>query len=955
MKRLILLLAVVMVSCMVSAQTFTADGICYFVTNGSEVSVEKNEENPYSGNIVIPDMVTYNGRNYKVTTIGYEAFRECDITTIKLPSTLLKINGMAFYGCKQLESLTIPASVKYIANDCCFCYLDKVDAIVVEKGNTSFTTVDGILYTYDVSELVYYPEGKTDRKFTMPETVVKTWNWSCTGLPIESIEFSKNLRTIGRGTFSSCWKLKSITLPEGITDLAGSSFRYCYNLKEVNLPSTLQSIGGEALWGARIEEITIPAKVSTIGVYAFYRCGNLKKLKMLTVVPPTINNSTFESDDYDRVKVVVPEDGYADYKSDPTWSKFTHIETTTFFRLSASEHVILQGESWQLPYICSPDLEDKPMTWRTSNPEVATVSNGLVTAVSLGTATITATCDGRESSCLITVTDKLPQTVVWGYCDDFVGEGVGNGENMPIKCAILLPATTLQPYKGALINKIEVGLSTSVSGLVPVIDEGDGVNKAEQPEKPGRKGWNEITLVNPYVIGDSPLYVGYSCIGTWSAALSGVPSVNGSYIFNNGYWNDYSGNGWGAFCVRLHIEGNDLPIDVRMTFDEVLEMERGDSITKNAIVTNLSPEPVHNLSIIYYINGTPATINNVNVDIAKGSSAVVPVKIVAPNKSGSYNTMLEVVTVNGASDELSDNSRVMLPLTIMGKTYPRRVVFEEGTGTWCGWCVRGYVGMQEMAEKYPEDFIGIAIHNDDEMANHQNYNSIFNLLGGSFPSCIVNRNTRYAIDPNFNDMERVYLELRNNAKATINGKIYTQDDNEILIQTESEFGFVTTDQYNIAYVVVENEVGPYLQANFYSGSGTVMRGFENQGRYVSLVFNDVARGIFNGFKGNLSYPPTIKEGVIYRNEYRLKIPSNVDDKSNIEVIALLIDNKTGEIINACKCSDSNDMVDSITDTEFATPQVVEIHDVNGMKLNKMGKGVNILRMSDNSTRKIIRK
>ena len=43
-------------------------------------------------------------------------------------------------------------------------------------------------------------------------------------------------------------------------------------------------------------------------------------------------------------------------------------------------------------------------------------------------------------------------------------------------------------------------------------------------------------------------------------------------------------------------------------------------------------------------------------------------------------------------------------------TYDRVTVVEEGTGTWCGWCVRGIVALEYMRENYPDKFIGIGVH-----------------------------------------------------------------------------------------------------------------------------------------------------------------------------------------------------------------------------------------------------
>ena len=83
----------------------------------------------------------------------------------------------------------------------------------------------------------------------------------------------------------------------------------------------------------------------------------------------------------------------------------------------------------------------------------------------------------------------------------------------------------------------------------------------------------------------------------------------------------------------------------------------------------------------------------------------------------------------------------LMSLTAIANTPVHRPLIEEYTGTWCGWCIRGFVGMELMRETFGDDFIGIAYHNGDAMQITTNYPN--NVTG--FPSAFLERN--YSIDP----------------------------------------------------------------------------------------------------------------------------------------------------------------------------------------------------------------
>ena len=114
MKYLRHLLVFILAFYAINAQCFNVDGINYNITNSTEktVSVEEKYSGKYTGDIVIPESVTYNGTTYNVTSVGVNAFYECtELTSVKIPNSVTSIEDYSFYLCTQLVSIEIPQNV----------------------------------------------------------------------------------------------------------------------------------------------------------------------------------------------------------------------------------------------------------------------------------------------------------------------------------------------------------------------------------------------------------------------------------------------------------------------------------------------------------------------------------------------------------------------------------------------------------------------------------------------------------------------------------------------------------------------------------------------------------------------------------------------------------------------------------------------------------------------------
>lgn len=253
--------------------------------------------------------------------------------------------------------------------------------------------------------------------------------------------------------------------------------------------------------------------------------------------------------------------------------------------------------------------------------------------------------------------------------------------------------------------------------------------------------------------------------------------------------------------------------------------------------------------------------------------------------------------------------------TALMQKFHKNIVVEEATGMWCTYCPAGIVAMEELEKRYPDTFIGLALHYNDQLAV-DDYVMDLSFPDG-FPTGWINRRyytspmvqihedgaTRYTmLDGGF---ETYYLEeMALPAVAEID-VVAKQEGKAYRVMSTLCFAMDDVDaDYRIAYAIIENDVtgNGYYQVNGYSGQDVDMGGFEDLPATIyDIEFQHVVRAIYDDYQGVAGSVPTeISGGEKYTHEYLVELPSTVSDAKNVEVVAMLIDMKTDTIINADK-------------------------------------------------------
>ena len=328
MKNFTILLRLAMASVLLmsgiqmSAYDFYTGGI-YYGIGSSGVTVEnKGSFNTYSGNITIPEKVTYGGTTYNVIGIGYQAFKNCTgLTNVTIPNSVWLILNEAFYGCTSLNTIVLPSSITSIYNNAfvgcsglrsiyvrrktpvsantnnfdastystatLFVPEESYDAYKSTAPWSSFTNVKKTNYDFEKNGIYYKISDASARtvKVTYRDTNYDNYSGSVSipsSVSYDGVSYS--VTAIGafafRGT-NDGGHLTSVTIPSSVKTIEHDAFWLQKNLGNVSIPSSVTTIESYAFcWCSNMTSVNIPNSVTSLGAHAFSQC---KKLSSLTI------------------------------------------------------------------------------------------------------------------------------------------------------------------------------------------------------------------------------------------------------------------------------------------------------------------------------------------------------------------------------------------------------------------------------------------------------------------------------------------------------------------------------------------------------------------------------------------------------------------------------------------------------------------------------------------------
>ena len=293
MKRTFLILFFSsMIQLTVKAHSEIFDNIVYQLNDVSlTAKVERCENSEISGNLDIPETVTYDGYVYSVTSIASYAFQYCTkLTSINIPNSVTSIGYEAFSGCTGLTSIIIPIGVKHIGDDA-FSTGPNLISIVVAEGNPVFDSrenCNAIIKT-DSNTLIFGCQNST-----IPNSVTTIGHYAfggCTGLT--SITIPNSVTSIEHMAFQGCSNLSSVIIGDHVENIGKSAFERCSSLSSVIIPNSVATVGEEAFREcSNLSSVTIGDGVKNIELRTFSQCTNLSSVTIGNSVE-NIKNGAF--------------------------------------------------------------------------------------------------------------------------------------------------------------------------------------------------------------------------------------------------------------------------------------------------------------------------------------------------------------------------------------------------------------------------------------------------------------------------------------------------------------------------------------------------------------------------------------------------------------------------------------------------------------------------------------
>ncbi|MBR5688724.1 MAG: Omp28-related outer membrane protein [Prevotella sp.] len=581
------------------------------------------------------------------------------------------------------------------------------------------------------------------------------------------------------------------------------------------------------------------------------------------------------------------------------------------------------------------------------------------------------------------------------YTTDELSEdsyGMGRYCTGVCKAATVFDYNVYNSFIGFKVVGMRVGLKEDVTdfSVFTSLTKGSSiVDFISQDAKTGEEGWNTIMFdeENQFELTDdgTEYIVGF----TYNQVANGWPisyyenaENKGMFLFYGNIPSSYGGNGagWynlgedGALSVQWIVEGEltgqRIALDGLAVHHQFFQL--GTDVEATVKVSNKGKEAIKNLGFNYYIDDEKCKEETVNVSLASMESAKLPVNISLPTDypTGQHTLKVELVTVNGAApaDEV-DNNNQTTTFTAYKESKTRQKQLVEHITSWtCTYCHLGYKLLREMEKQY-DDIAWVSIHgNQSSQQDPYYFSTVDNILSmvnaNSFPTAAFNR----TYIPDLADGEELAVGLgydTDNYLQQIVSYIRGYID-----QTNVDPAFVSLDieqEYNADkrdLTITVKGTGAAGAATMLKGSAITIyltegglkgRQYSNGKWENNFEHNNVLRAVLTNYHGDL----ITWDGDNFEYTTNYTIPDNydVDNLSITAFVAPLVNNTTDiyhMAVNNCEKVAVNTTTTSVKQvSEINQVRISERYNIDGQRLNTPQKGINLIKMTDGSVRKVV--
>ena len=453
-----------------------------------------------------------------------------------------------------------------------------------------------------------------------------------------------------------------------------------------------------------------------------------------------------------------------------------------------------------------------------------------------------------------------------------------------------------------------------------------------------KEGFAEVKLPEAYEIPADGVYIGCSFhISTLTPATKTPLSVSeggnkDTFLIHTS--RKYSK--WGSYNLDLAL---DLTVTLKGNFNqssiEVVKCDEGNILSGNIWtpeirVRNLGMTDCRSLGYTLVIDGESSEVGEVTLSTPLNPSfstehhiALNPLP--AP-ESGTHTWSVIVDEVNGEHNQEILNKGDG-ELYVWPYLPEHRPLMEEYTGTWCGWCPRGAVGLSKMQEKYGSDFVGVVYHTDprnDAMATSVEPTTKYEGAPWGVLDRTIDADPFFGFSHDcalFSDgIEVAWIKSRNEpTPVDLRGEAFWNDYGHRKVTVKSEVTFVRDYKHadiRFAYFLIADGLkgnGPgWIQSNYYSGMTQYadgdLRCLYEQPRYMVdyefdhvLVYTPDAFGLKDSLPSDISWLTAYDDIAELPLEMAVNAAGEtlVQDKSKLHVVIAVVDAVSNKILNSC--------------------------------------------------------